>query len=310
MEDPIFIVGLPRSGSTLWQNIIASNPRILRLAEMHFLNPWHKDFRYFMRKRVGDLSDNKNIEKMIELIFSDPSVSGLNGPFWHFTNIEAVNDPNLKTEIYRTIVNSDRSLQSVFKALIEDITRISGYDRCCLKFPVYVNHVPELLEWYPECKIVHVTRDPRAIAVSKTNDPGGTAKRIRTHPRLSFMIKKIMILFATIQYIWTSKLYRKYKGLENYRLFRYEDLLLDPEKVIRELCEFVEIDFLPEMLEPQRGKQKGQTSSVTGKKQERINKEAAYHWRNIISPFDKWIITMLTKSSMRRFGYNVGNYEL
>ena len=310
MEDPIFIVGLPRSGSTLWQNIITSNPKVLRLAEMHFLNPWHKDFRSFLRKHVGDLSNDTNVEKMLELIFSKAALTDLHGPFWHFGNIEALNDPSLQTQIRRRILDSDRSLESVFKALIEDITRVSGYDRCCLKFPVYVNHVPELLEWYPKCKVVHITRDPRAIAVSKTNDPGGTAKRIQRHPRLAFALKKVMLLFATIQYIWTSKLYCKYKGFQNYRLFRYEDLLFEPEKIIKELCDFVGIDFVPEMLAPQRGNQKGQTSSVTGKKQERINKEAAYHWKNVISPFDKKVITMLTRNSMRRFGYDVATYDL
>ena len=55
--------------------------------------------------------------------------------------------------------------------------------------------------------------------------------------------------------------------LNNYRLFRYEDLLADPERVLRELCDFIETDFTEEMLEPQKGRHEHQPSSLTGKQQ-------------------------------------------
>jgi hypothetical protein len=46
-----------------------------------------------------------------------------------------------------------------------------------------------------------------------------------------------------MQYIRTSRLHVRYKHLESYRLFLYEDLLADPERTTRELCEFVGIEF-------------------------------------------------------------------
>jgi len=302
LDKPIFIVGLTRTGSTLWHNIISSDPNVLRLGAMLFLDPWHKDFRYFIRKKVGDLSIEKNIEKMINLIFSSDIIHGITRTFF-VVDIKNVNDPHLKKTLYYKILESDKSLGSVFKILMEEITHFCGYNRFCVKFPVYVNHIPELLQWYPKCKIIHITRDPRAIALSRTNDPGGTAKKIKKYPYLSFFIRKIMIFFVIIQYIWTSRLHCKYRNIENYALFRYEDLLSNPEKVIKKLCGFAEIDFVPEMLEPQKGNEKGQTSSLTGKKQKGFDKEAAYRWTTKISAFDKKIITLLTKGSMKRFGY-------
>lgn len=306
LESPIFVVGLPRSGSTLWENIIARNPKIMRLAEVLFLTPWRKDFRYFIRTRVGELSNGKNIEKMIELIFSNETILGITSSFWRFENIGAVKDPKLKKEICKKILESDKSLGSIFKVLIEEITRFSGYNRCCVAFPVYINYVHTLLDWYPKCKVIHVTRDPRAIAISKTNDPSGTAKRIKKYPRLAFFIRKIMIFFVVVQYVWTSKLHCKYNRIKNYSLFRYEDLLTEPERVIKELCEFAEIDFVPEMLEPEEG----MASSVTGGKYKGINRKAASHWKNVISPFEKWIITLLTKRSMKRFDYDPENHPV
>ncbi|MCK4818831.1 sulfotransferase, partial [bacterium] len=236
LDNPIFIVGLPRSGSTLWLNIFAENPKIFRMGEMLFLTPWRKYFRYFIRRQVGDLSIVKNIKKMIELIFSREKISGIDSSFWNY-DIEKVNHPNLRNKLLYKILESDKSLESIFKIMIEEITRFYGDSSCCVKFPVHVNHVPKLLQWFPNCKVVHITRDPRAMAISKTNDPGGTAKMIEKHPGSRFLIKKIMVFWVIVQYIWVSKLHCKYKHYENYALFKYEDLLAEPEKTIKELCE-------------------------------------------------------------------------
>lgn len=304
LDKPIFIVGLTRSGSTLWHNIITQNPEILRLGAMLFFNPWRKDFRYFIRKEVGDLSIEKNIGKMINLIFSSENIRGITRTFFQI-DIKDVNDPHLKKILYNKILESDKSLESIFKILIEEVTRFRGYSRCCMKFPVYVNSVPKLIQWYPKCKIIHITRDPRAMALSRTNDMGGTKKIIEKYPFMSFFIKKFMIFFVVIQYIWTSKLHHKYKkNLRNYYLFRFEDLLSEPKKVLKEICKFAEIDFVPEMLEPQKGNEKGQTSSLTGDKQEGFDKKAAYRWETRISTFEKIVISLLTKGSMKRFGYD------
>lgn len=301
MDNPIFIVGLPRSGSTLWAKILEKNENILRFREMFFLRPWRKDFRYFYRKKVGDLSINKNISKMITLIFSDKKKSGIDETFWE--DIGKLNNENLKDKLYNRIKESDRSIESIFKIIIEETTKFKGYNRCFVKFPVNFNYIPKLLQWYPQCKVLHITRDPRATAISKTNDPGGTARLIKRYSQishLSYFIKKIMIFFVIFQYNWESKVHIKCKKYQNYKLFRYEDLLLNPEKTIRELCDFSEIEFNKKMLYPGEGEE----SSLTGKKRKGFDKKAASRWKKVISPFEKKIVTFFTKNSMERFGYD------
>lgn len=296
MDDPIFIVGLPRSGSTLWLNLITMNSEIFEIGELLFLTPaWRKDFRYFLRTAVDDLSKNENIRRMIDLMFSGRKVPGITASFWQYT-AKNYNDQDLKESIYRRILESDRSLRSVFDALIDETPRHYGFNRCCVKFPVFVNYIPQLLEWYPKGKIIHITRDPRAMAISRAGFRGEKILRNR----------KIMMLFVILQYVWTSRLHCQYNGIENYALFRYEDLLIDPEKIIRELCDFAEIDFVPQMLEPREG----QASSVTGKKSAGFDKKAASHWRKAISPLEEKVITILTRRSMKRFGYDPMNYPV
>lgn len=124
------------------------------------------------------------------------------------------------------------------------------------------------------------------------------------YPPISFFIKKGMIFFVIAQYIWLSKLHYKYKNIKNYSLFRYEDLLSDPERAIKKICEFTEIAFVPEMLEPQKDNQKGQISSLTGERKKSFDKKATTRSMTRISTFDKTVIILFTEGSIKRFGYD------
>jgi len=305
MKGPIFIVGFHRSGSTLWHNLIAMCPGVMRLTDPRFLGDGrHKDFRYFLETQVGDLASDQNVDKMIELCFARKELPGLDSTFWRFKNIEAANDPGLKNEIARRIRQSDRSLGAIARIFTEEITRFSGCERACMKFPVDPLHLPELLQWFPDCKVVHITRDPRASAMSKSNDPSGTAIRILEHPRLAWLIKKAAIWLVIGQYRASAKLHLRFKHLNNYRLFRYEDLLAEPERVLRELCGFIDAKFTNDMLHPEKGRHDHQPSSLTGKREKAFEPEAAIRWKNAISPLDNLIISLLTKSSMKKLSYN------
>jgi hypothetical protein len=305
MKSPIFIVGPHRSGSTLWHNLVAMTPGIMRLTDPRFLGDgWHKDFAYFLRTQVGGLATDADVDRMVDLCFSRKPVPGLDGTLWQFDKIEVVNNPDLPKEIKRRVKESNRSLAAIARIFLEELTRFGGYERVCVKFPVDVKHMGRLLEWFPDCKIIHITRDPRAMVMSKSNDPYGTALKIMEHPRLGWFIRKLMAWHVASQYRLTSRLHQRFQTSSNYQLFCYEDLLAEPERVLRELCRFIEIEFNPDMLAPEKGQHQHQASSLTGKQQKEFDPAAAIRWQTRISPFGNWAITTLTRSSMKRFGYN------
>jgi hypothetical protein len=140
--------------------------------------------------------------------------------------------------------------------------------------------------------------------MSKSNDPSGTAMKVVEHPRFAWLIRKTAVLLTIIQYRMSASLHLRFKGLKNYRLFRYEDLLAEPEKVLRELCEFIEVDFKEEMLQPQRGQHEHQPSSLTGERRKAFDARAGVRWRTVISRIDYWLISCLTEKSMKKFGYD------
>ena len=311
MKSSIFIVGPHRSGSTLWHNLIAMCPGIMRLTDPRFLSEGrHKDFNYFLRTQAGDLSVDENVDKMLELCFAKKNVPGLDSTFWRFENIEAVKDPELKKEISRRIKKSDRSLGAIARILIEEITRFSGCDRTCVKFPVAVEHIPELIAWFPDCRVIHITRDPRSMAMSKTNDPSGTAIKVLQHPRLAWLIRKLAVWFVINQYRRTARLHRRFRHLTNYQLFRYEDLLAQPERTLKEVCRFIGVEFTEDLLHPERGLHEHQRSSLTGKQPKAFDVSAAVRWQEAISPIDKWLITTLTRRSMKVLEYDPDTHPI
>jgi hypothetical protein len=283
----------------------------MRLTDPRFLSDWrHKDFRYFLKAYVGDLGNNKNIDKMVELCFAKKELPGLNSTFWRFKDIHVADRPELRKEISRRIKQSDKSLGAIARVFIEEITRFSGCDRACVKFPVDAGHIPELVKWFPDCKVMHITRDPRAVAMSKTNDPSGTAVRVLHHPRLAWVIRKLSIWSVVAQYRHTARIHCRFRHLSNYMLFRYEDLLADPEKTLKKLCEFIDVEFSEDLLHPEAGRHEHQPSSLTGKQNKAFDPSAAVRWQKVIPAIDKWLITNLTKGSMKRLGYDPATHPI
>ena len=287
------------------------SPRVMRLAEPRFLGPARqKDFRFFLQTQARSLSTEEDVKRMVELCFSRKGFAGLEGAFWRFEGIAAANDPKLKETIAYRIFDSNRSLGAIARIFIEEICAFAGCDRPCVKFPVDVEHMPALLEWFPDCRIVHITRDPRALAVSKSNDPSGTAIKVLEHPRLAWLIRKGALWLTVKQYRLSARMHDRLRHLSNYHLFRYEDLLADPDNTLRELCRFIAIEFHEDMLDPQKGRHEHQPSSLTGKRRKGFDPEAATRWRKAISPLDNLLIALLTRSSMKGLGYDPKNHPI
>ena len=86
----------------------------------------------------------------------------------------------------------------------------------------------------PEARFVHVIRDGRDVALSV----------------LDRTVKDLTV--AAVAGRWqekVSKARRDAPRLKHYLEIRYEDLILDPEATLREVCEFAEIDYDEAMLD-------------------------------------------------------------
>jgi hypothetical protein len=111
-----------------------------------------------------------------------------------------------------------------------------GKTRWADKTPEYITSLSELSELFPTARFVHLIRDGRDVALSYLD-----MKRTHRHA-------------ATCAYVWSREVgsaFRQGKRLGDRRYFelRYEDLLDEPERELRRLCEYVGLPFEEAMLE-------------------------------------------------------------
>jgi hypothetical protein len=85
---------------------------------------------------------------------------------------------------------------------------------------------------------------------------------------------------------------------------------VEPEKVLREVCDFVGCEFTPDMLAPEKGAHEHQASSLTGKKLKSFDPKAALRWQEFISSLDRWMITRFTGPSMKVLDYNPSTHPV
>jgi Sulfotransferase family len=108
------------------------------------------------------------------------------------------------------------------------------------KTPAYLTNIAEIGAAVPEARFVHLIRDGRDVALSILRMP--EADRPMRNP-------DTVGLVATRWSRRIGRARRQAAGLPHYLEVRYEELVADPESALRHVCEFVELDYLPELLD-------------------------------------------------------------
>ena len=231
---PLFIVGMPRSGTKLLRGLLNRHPLIgIPEVETEFL-PW------LARRiaRFGDLRDPARFEAfhrrmMRQTYFRFRREQGgvIDARRWHAACREF-------------------GAAGVFEALMRlEAHALHGSPRIWGdKSPSYMDDLPLLKRLYPHAKVVHIVRDVRDYCLSMRKAWG-----------------KDMLRAAQRWADGVERARREGAGLgEDYLELRYEDLLARTEDELRRVCAFLGVDFEPAMLtlakpEENRGDARGAT---------------------------------------------------
>lgn len=286
---PVFIIGGSRTGSELLKNIIRKYTEIDFVPEMFMLSPgWlHKDFKTSAEALLDKNSQLYDVQATLDLIYS----GDLYGFFW--TRVEELD----RSELQKKIDENGSTLYGIFKSILQVHAKVKNKSVPGAKFPVHYSRAHMLKEWFPECKIIHTTRDPRAIYVSQSNKYTKSSNSYLSNVWIKFK----HFTHIVIQSLWTAKIHNEMKGSHSYYLFKYEDFLSDPVNCMKNLSSFLEVEYRSEMAEPeiysnssfndQRGTGRGlQTSSASS-------------WKKRINPLTKKLMNILCGRAMKVFNY-------
>jgi len=299
--EAVFIVGVSRSGTTLLRRVLDRHSLIAIATENHYLGhllSWEGARRYF--RRAGDLRDDNAVRRLVELIYSTELQRRSRwrqlSPYWRWLTGKVP-----RAEMEARLLASDRTDRGVFVAFLRVYADRRGKVIVGEKTPAHLAYVETLLEWFPEGRVVHILRDPRAVFVSELRRRSERAEGFpyRQLVRVPAVLEGFVLL--EVAWAWASAVHRhrslarRYQG--HYRLLRFEDLVTAPRETIADVCDFLGVELEPAMLDQKvtsRGELVGQAGFDAG---------AADRWRDTIPPRGKVGIERLLGRRIAEMGY-------
>jgi len=157
IEKPIFIVGAPRSGTTLLYQTLAQHPDLGWLSNKTGKKFYSKEYLRFvyLRRRIFDLRN-----------FSYP-IEAFNPRFYSTTEFPA-EVGYLWSMVFKGDWDSkisEKNLEILKKTIVEILNK-KNKKRFISKFPGYSIKIPLINKAFPDSKFIHIIRDGRFVVNS------------------------------------------------------------------------------------------------------------------------------------------------
>lgn len=281
----LFIIGNPRSGSSLIRIIMDSHPSIVVPPECGFIQWWSSKY--------NDWNSNDNSSKRIQEFISDLKTSK-KIEFWNlnYTHLETlikIKRPNSYSDLV-TLVLLQYALQQGKEPLVFGD-----------KNNYYIDYLSELNTICPEAKYLIIVRDCRDVVCSylKVNELDSNSQY---KPNFPSEIKDISLQWRdnnTKILNFTDKL-----DPSHFVIIRYEDLLSKPEKTLKSCTALLGLDFDESMLNYYK-KQSEPTEFLDWKKKtnQKIDKNNTGAYKKQLSNSQSEEIVHNVKDLMNKFGY-------
>ena len=220
---PLFLIGMPRSGTKLLREMLNQHPGIRILdVETDFLPYWASNWARLMPVRSRDRFLKFHDECLRTPFFVQCAERGIQigGDDW-----------------YSACISLEPA--AVFEGLIRCCLSLHRGDQSVIwgdKSPSYVRHIPLLIRLFPGARIVHIVRDARDYGLSVRRAWGKSI--LRAVQRWQDDVSK------------ARQDGQHHAG--SYVEIRYEDLLEAPRRTLESVCACIGLDFDERMLTPGR----------------------------------------------------------
>lgn len=274
-ERPFFVVGQPRSGTTLLRAILNAHPRLYLPPETGFL-PFLQidghapagDTRLAQEEAIALLEQIGRLNKDWHRLVGEPHA------FYHQL---AATDPPTVT----------RLLDALYRQMMGDRGRRWGD-----KTPSYVRYLPQIDRLFPQACFVHVVRDGRDTVLS-------AREKWEDRPHLD----TYYLLQRWVDNVSAGRRAGRRLGPDRYLELHYEELVQHPAATVRALCAFLGETFHPAMLDHAQQFRAQDPGSGHPQVKKPIFTSSVRRWRDEMSPFDRKLAHHLAGPTLRAFGY-------
>jgi hypothetical protein len=284
----VFVVGCGRSGTSWVQDIIATSPQVATTQESHAYDSLYAPLvKAGVRRPEGWLK----VLQRFDLSWREQRWVGL---YWWVTRPELV---AIMNEVLAQRQLDDRAAASAAVRGVLDrwfVAHRDGAEVLLEKTPGHIAFAAQILEAFPEARVVEVVRDGRDVCVSLEKQaltlswpPTRREDQIRLWRRA---VQRGQELHADPR--WAARV----------RRVRYEDLHADPSGEVAALYEFLELD-----IDAATASQVVESTSIT-RFDDRTDgrhrrKGAVGEWRSTLDDADLELIDREAGELLRAVGY-------
>jgi hypothetical protein len=268
---PIFIVGSPRSGTTLLSVLMDRHPEVAVSPETD----------YFRTRKIL-LPVFRSHQHHVRYVFSHGIFS-------------RIHDLGLSEQAVIKHYKPHRpSYKNLFQALLESYVQKHGKKRGGEKTPMHLDKIPLIFSWYPGAKAICIVRDGRDAALSLQRAGNIHGRDIRA---LSFIWKRHAV--KALRY--------KERYPDRFFLVHYESLLTNPEFVLERIDKFLDLPFNPSQLDTTI-QSEVVTQREHGWKENAlkfIDPDKIFRWQREATTDQLIIMESVMRNYLLRFGYPV-----
>ncbi len=267
---PIFIVGCPRSGTTLVQCILSVSSQAFSLPETHF-------FSWVLPAIHAQPHSLIRPDQLHLLRQTFETESGLKLPddFWNAVRGRA-----------------ELTAKDLFVEIVEYHRPRDGL-RAIEKTPRHVLQLDVIGTAFPDALFVEVVRDPIDVASSLLGVPFESSRSVLSYAQR-----------------WAESIHaaRVYRRAQPGRLWTvcYENLVAAPEAAVRQLCEFVDLAYEPRMLEEfgrEAARNVGSSEAWKRDVTSGVLLDRKGIWRKRMTPGQAWLVAQATRDLRHELGY-------
>jgi len=208
---PVFVLGSPRSGTTLlYDMLLSAGGFAVYLAESNVFN--------LLAPRFGDLSSRANRERLLD--------AWLASKLYRATGLEA--EP-----LRQRILHDCRNPGDFLRIVMEAICKLQGASRWAENSPEAVLYLPRIKQVLPNALVVHIIRDGRDVANSL-----GQLLYVRPFP----WEQRYSVIGCGLYWEWIVQQARKFgQSLGgDYMEVHFEDLLSHPQETLDRIGHFID----------------------------------------------------------------------
>lgn len=280
------IAGSAKSGTTLLTSLFDGHPELL---------PFPEETAYFptVRRKYRHAGRQAQARYLMEeaesrLLFAAEARAG-NRDYSHFPRAA------FRDAFTSAAADPARSGEDLLAILVECYARVRGLPtdsvtRWIEKTPANRYCLPDIRAVYPHARVILTLRDPRAVLAAYL------LRKRRKGLRFS-------VYDCVSHWRQSAEVALREHGSARTHVVRFESLVADPAAVMREVCAFLGVEFLPSVLVPTKAGEHWRGNSAVKEKFTGVDSAPAERWKSALSEKEIGWVEWHCRDWMRELGY-------